>query len=271
MNWVKITLLQAINVSAFIIMVFVNILADILPFGGFTTREISDSIPNLLVPAGFTFSIWGVIYTFLFFFVFYQAWDFPRKDKNDFIHKKISLYFIISCIANSLWVLCWHYLQIYLSLGCILILLVSLIQIYRRLEIGKVVYPLKQKLALTIPFRIYLAWICIATISNFTAALNQFQWQGFGLSQYFWTVGLIVLSSILTAHIVFKNKDVVFGIVVIWGLFGIILKRFSSYSDYNEGLIIWTLISLLFIAYAISFEFTKKVKKVYYFVLEKYK
>jgi len=58
--------------AAYLVMVLVNALANILPLNGVTTGEVSDSYPNLFAPAGLTFAIWGVIYLALAGYVLYQ-------------------------------------------------------------------------------------------------------------------------------------------------------------------------------------------------------
>ena len=53
------------NLLAFIAVLAVNYLANTLPLNGKDTGELSDQYPNLIVPAGITFSIWSVIYAWL--------------------------------------------------------------------------------------------------------------------------------------------------------------------------------------------------------------
>ena len=57
--------LVILQITAFIIMIVVNALANILPINGLNTGEVSAFYPNYFVPAGFTFSIWGIIYLLL--------------------------------------------------------------------------------------------------------------------------------------------------------------------------------------------------------------
>jgi hypothetical protein len=45
---------------------------NLLPLNNFTTGQLSDKYPNLFVPAGITFSIWGIIYLLLPLFVFFS-------------------------------------------------------------------------------------------------------------------------------------------------------------------------------------------------------
>lgn len=77
--------LQGVNVAAFLLTVVVNALSNMLPLNGKTTAEISDSYPNLFTPAGYVFSIWGVIYVLLLIFAVYQA--VPRQREKNFLRQ----------------------------------------------------------------------------------------------------------------------------------------------------------------------------------------
>ena len=64
--------LSILNLFGFIGTVVVNTLAVTLPLNDKTTQQLSDQYPNLFVPAGLTFSIWGLIYILLAIFIVYQ-------------------------------------------------------------------------------------------------------------------------------------------------------------------------------------------------------
>lgn len=109
---------------SYLVMVAVNALANILPIGGMNTGAVSDSYPNLFAPAGITFSIWGFIYLLLALHTLYQ---FTNKDKK--VLNTVGLLFALSSVANSLWIFCWHYHKIGLSVVLMLCILVLLIRI----------------------------------------------------------------------------------------------------------------------------------------------
>ena len=130
--------LSILNIIGFIGVVIVNGLANALPINNKATGELSDQYPNLFVPAGLTFSIWGIIYILLAIFVVYQLVVTFRKDEsglNPF--KKIGYLFFISSILNMGWIFSWHYEIVPLSLLIMLLLLGSLLAIYLRLGVGK--------------------------------------------------------------------------------------------------------------------------------------
>ena len=169
--------LQVANILGYIGVVVVNILANALPLGGNTTGELSDAYPNLFVPAGYVFSIWGVIYLLLLAFTVYQA--FPSRRGEEFQHK-IGYFFVISCVLNISWIFLWHYEHVIPSVVLMFALLISLIMIYLRLDIGRGSPSKGERLWIHLPFSVYLGWITVAPIANVVAALVSINWNGFG-------------------------------------------------------------------------------------------
>jgi hypothetical protein len=66
--------LRWLNIIAYVLTVLVNGLAGSTTIlGGRNTAQVSDANPTLVTPAGYVFSIWGVIYILLGVFVVFQA------------------------------------------------------------------------------------------------------------------------------------------------------------------------------------------------------
>jgi len=212
--------LKLYNSIALIFMLTLNAMAIILPIGGRTTGELSDMYPNLFVPAGFTFSIWSVIYILLIVFVIYQ-W-IVSLDKSR-IHG-IGPWFLINGLANGCWILAWHYLQIELSLFIMLILLYSLLKIHQRLQINY--FTPKSTPWLVFPaFSIYLGWISVATIANFTTLLVSYDWSGGPFSQDTWAALMLSIAVVLGVILLYRHKDVFYAAVIAWASYGILSKR----------------------------------------------
>jgi hypothetical protein len=221
-------LLQAGNILAMIVTIIVNALAVILPLNGKTTQELSDALPNLFVPAGITFSIWGIIYILWIVFAIYQARDlFKKEEINQPFLQQITFLFVVSSIANSAWIFLWHYEYVGLSLLMLIILLFSLLAIYIRLNIGKSNVTMAEQLCVHVPFSVYLGWITVATIANVTAFLVSVKWDGFGISELNWTIIIIAVGTLFTILMLALRKDIVFSLVVLWAFFGIWMKRMT--------------------------------------------
>ncbi len=219
--------LSFLNLVGFLGVIVVNALANILPINNKTTGELSDLYPNLFVPAGLTFSIWGIIYILLGVFIIYQIVISIKGVNGQFI-EKIGIFFFASSLFNIGWIFAWHYEAVFLSLAIMLLLAASLIIIYLRLNIGKSDAANIKKFLVHIPFSVYLGWITIATIANVTAVLVDIGWNGFGLSQQFWTVLVITVGIIIAFAALLVRKDIYYCLVVDWALLGILLKRLSA-------------------------------------------
>jgi hypothetical protein len=214
--------LQAANVLGYVGVVAVNVLANALPLGGNTTAELSDAYPNLFVPAGYVFSIWGVIYLLLLAFTVYQA---SSSRRGEGFLRKIGYLFALSCALNMSWIFLWHYEHVIPSLLPMFALLASLILIYLRLDVGRGSPSRGERLWVHLPFSVYLGWITVAPIANVVAALVSINWDGFGIGEVAWTVIMIAVAVALTVVNTFTRGDVGYALVIVWALGGIAVKQ----------------------------------------------
>src|SRR5512138_3929929 len=130
----KDTLRQYANLLSVLLALTVNILASALPLNGQNTGEISDRFKVYFVPAGYVFSIWGLIYIGLIAYAVYQA--LPSQRENPRL-RATGWWIALGGLANSAWIFLWHYNQFPLTLVAMLTLLVTLIVTYLRLGIGR--------------------------------------------------------------------------------------------------------------------------------------
>lgn len=218
--------LVVINAVGLFGVIVINALANILPLNGITTGELSDMYPNLFVPAGVTFSIWGLIYLLLILFIVNQVIAVKKATAQEISSiEQIGPWFFISCASNILWIFAWHFQLVLFSLVCTLLIGLSLIMIYLKLDIGKTRASQRTNLAVYLPISIYLGWISVATIANITAVLVNYNWNGFMLSESFWTVVVIAAGILVGLGMLFMRRDIFHPLVVVWAYIGIIIKR----------------------------------------------
>lgn len=251
--------LQILNLIGLLLVLLLNTLANALPLNGYNTGELSDRYPNFFVPAGFTFSIWGIIYLLLIVFIVYQLRSWWKKQEVDMSFvQKIGPWFFISCLANASWILAWHYLQITLSLLIMLIILGSLIIIYLRLGIGESSpNPPANKWAVRLPFSIYLGWITVATIANVTTILVDNGWEGGPLSPINWAATMIVIAGLIGILILIKRADVGFVLVLIWAFYGIYAKQSGNTTAEVGNILLAAKVVMALLAVAAASKFKK--------------
>lgn len=211
-----------LNVLIVVMTITVNILANALPINGQNTGEISDRFQVFFVPAGYVFAIWGLIYIGLISYAIYQALpsqrDNPRLGKAD-------PFFFLSGVANSAWIFAWHYNNFPLSLAIMLVLLLSLITIYQRLEVNRVKVSTAERWMVQIPMSVYLGWISVATIANVTDVLYDVGWSGWGITPQAWAVIMLVIATVLGALMAISRRDIAYLLVFVWSFIGIALKQ----------------------------------------------
>jgi len=214
---------QAVNIVAFVVTITVNVLAGSTTLlNGVTSGEVSDMYPTLITPAGFTFSIWGIIYVFLLVFIVYQA--LPKNRDKPFLGQ-IGLLFALSGAFNVSWLFLWHYRMVTYSLVLMFALLATLILIYLRLGIGKTAVSLKEIVFVHMPFSVYLGWISIATLANVSVAFVAAGWGGGGIEPSTWAVVIICVALLLSLAMLATRRDIAYCFVVVWALVGILEKQ----------------------------------------------
>ena len=208
----------------FVGVIAVNALANILPINGYNTGQISAFYPNAFVPAGFTFSIWGVIYLLLLSYTIgYTYYSLKRQayPKAYRFIEHVNTYFLLTCVFNMAWIVAWHYLQIELSVLIMLLFLSTLIQLFLKTKTMAHDLNLTQRFILQTPFIVYLGWISVATIANITALLVAYKWTALRIAPIYWSAAMILIAIVLALLMVKKFQVVSFTLVVAWALWGI--------------------------------------------------
>lgn len=215
--------LRYANIIFYVLTIIVNgIAGSTTLIGGQNTAAVSNKYPTLITPAPYVFAIWGIIYVLLGAFVVYQA--LPKQRNSGFI-EKIGWLFVVSSILNMAWIVIWQLEYLPVSVVLIIAYLISLIGIYLRLNIGKGKTPLKEKLAVHVPFSVYLGWLSIATIANITLVLVASGWDGLGIAAETWAILIVAVALVLTMLMLGIRKDLAYALVVIWALVGISVNQ----------------------------------------------
>jgi len=226
--------LAVLNFFALLLQVSVSYLTQFKLINTQTVGEVSDKYPSLFTPAGVTFSIWAIIYAGLAMFCIYhifKAWTKKHLDPTNQDTENIGAWFIISNLAAAGWLLSWIYEDLALSLILMAVQLGSLIAIHLRMHMYDPSRTLASRIMTMFPLSIYFAWITVASIANTSVYLVSTGWDGGQLSTIDWTRIVIGLTVLITVLVVTTGRNVMYGLVVVWALYGIIQKRNLVDSD----------------------------------------
>jgi translocator protein len=213
---------QVLVVISIVATIVVNTLANALPLNGLNTGEISDRFDVYFTPAGYVFSIWGLIYIGLIAFAIYQA--LPSQAANPRL-RKIGWWVVLGGLANSAWIFLWHYEQFVPTIFAMLALLATLIVTYLRLGIGRTKGSRAETWAVRVPFSIYLGWITVATVANATSLLDYLKWDAFGISEFTWMWIILAAVLLISLLVSFTRRDVAYTLVILWAVAGIATKH----------------------------------------------
>ncbi len=204
---------QLFVVIATAAVIFINYLASTGYIGGITPDFISNKYPTIITPAGYAFSIWAFIYTGIIIFGVFQA--MPMQLEN---FRKIRTPYLVSCLANCVWIYLWHHELIIASVFAMLVLLASMIAINVNLSA-------KDSLIARIPFGVYFGWVSVATIVNITICLSYLGFETSGYNSILLTCGLIVIATILGIVLRFKLPSAAFAFTIAWAILAIAIKN----------------------------------------------
>jgi len=240
-----------INTLAYVAMVAINILANLLPLGIGNTQYISGLYPSLFTPSAYAFAIWIVIYILMGAFIVYQ-WGIIDADRvTNKVIVKIGPFFVISCLCNIAWIFTWHYNIIGASVLFMMGLLLSLITVKSRLNEIKSKGLILQ--GIDMGFSVYLGWIIAATIANISVFLVSIGWDGFGISEVTWTGVVLIAGAIIGALPQIIDNNTFATVEVIWAYVGIMVKHVSTQGYYGEypPIVICTTLGITFMIIAI--------------------
>ncbi|MBD2355304.1 tryptophan-rich sensory protein [Tolypothrix sp. FACHB-123] len=218
---------QLATLAAIISAFVINVISNIFPLNGLSIGQISNTLFKnvLIIPANYAFAIWGLIYLGLFALGIYQ---FLPSQKEDADLRNTGYLLVIASIAQSIWVYLFLSRLFVLSVFAMLLILIPLIAIYLRLDIGNQHVSRQKKWYLYAPISIYLSWISVATIVNVACALYSQGWNGWGLSGEIWTVIMLAIASGIAAMIVIQRRDIAYTGVALWAILAIAIKHWNN-------------------------------------------
>ena len=193
--------------------IFLNYYASTHPFGGQTMGAVSAKYSTLLTPAGAAFSIWGLIFLSL---AIYAVWQLLPGQRNISLPDALAKPLTLASIATGSWVVLFAYELILPSVGVMLLILACLVVTYGRAR--RRVFAEAAPALAGVPFSLYLGWISVASVLNFTIGLRELGWQpAEGLSVTL-TLGLMLVVVGLALLMSRVFRDLVFPLVVAWAL-----------------------------------------------------
>lgn len=218
---------QVTMFTAIIGSIVVNAISNFFPPDGVNMATLCDRLFTSvqILPANYAFAIWAPIYLGLIAFGIYQVQ--PAQRHNPSLRRGGYL-LVFACIAQCAWIYLFlaHFFP--LSVVAMLGILIPLIMLYQRLEIGQHHVSLTEQWFIQIPISIYLGWITVATVVNISIALYSTNWDAFGIAPTIWAIMAIVVSGAITTLVTIEHRNTAYLLVIIWALIAIGIRQIDT-------------------------------------------
>ena len=241
--------LSVLNLLSVILMIIVSYYSQAIRLNNNTIGGVSEYYENLFTPAGYAFSIWGLIYVALLIYCYFQLNRVFVSEKSvEFIHQT-GPWFILANIANAAWVVAWLYENTLLSVILMFIILACLIKIILNTNMERWDAPPKIIAFTWWPICFYAGWITVATIANVAAHLTNIGWRRWALSEQQWTIIMLVVTVIINFLIVYRRNMREFALVGIWALVAIYVRQINENSGVAYTALAGGIILLGYVSY----------------------
>ena len=236
------------NTLVILAVIFFNYWSNTAGINGNTVGGLSAEYYNLFTPAGYAFSIWGIIFIGLIVLGINQirlAFSSSQKDESIL---QIGPWLIIANLGNAAWLWFWLNEQTGISVLVMLVILFSLVQIILRLNMERWDAPLKVIATVWWPICAYSGWIAVATIANISAYLAKTEWEVLFSAQQ-WTVIMISVAGLLNLFMIYNRNMREFALVGIWAITAIAVRHWNELPLLQWTSVFWA--AMLFIAVAL--------------------
>jgi hypothetical protein len=212
----------------------------IQPFNGQSMGYVSGKYPSLLTPAGYAFSIWGLIFLTL---AIYAVWQLLPAQRTNPLPDAVAKPLTLVNVATAAWVVLFAYEHIAWCAVLMLIILAGLILTY-----GRAQYMVSGGGApkwASLPFALYLGWISVAAPVNVTIGLRALGWETPTNVTVVITLVLLVAITALSLWVSQTFADATVALVVAWALVAVWVARRGAYPELADAALVGAVVAFL--------------------------
>lgn len=221
---------NTLRIGANLVTSISQIIVPILPalgYGSFVGQQsAAQDIP--IVPAGYAFSIWSVIFLMSLIYAIYQA--LPAYQDNP-LFKRIGWYTAGAFFTNTIWMLVAQFSTINWPTAIIICIILGfalramfLLNTHDRKKEGRAY------LIVHIPVSMLAGWVSAATALNIASVLN--------IESITLGILIIIVTVLGASYIIIKTHgNLIYALAVIWALTGIIVRQLMETREFDILLI----------------------------------
>lgn len=206
-----------IVIAATLVTIIFNAMAGAGYINNVPTNEPSDIMPTVITPAGYAFSIWGLIYLGLIAFSIYQA--LPSKLSR---FTNIRSLYILSCLLNCAWLFGWH--RFMYGICAVIIILLCIVLMIIAAKFKDPVSRIDAVMTKGV-FGLYAGWVTAASLVGLVIYLRSVftdlqpsAWNIIG-------VAAIILAAIMAVIVRWKLLNYIYPLAIAWAVTAISVKQ----------------------------------------------
>jgi hypothetical protein len=207
--------LRVVTLVVIVANVAFSCAVDYMGLSGASVATVSARYHNAFTPAGYAYSIWGLIYAAFLVYAVVQL--LPRNRKRAALDAISSMLLVVNLLAMS-WVAVFRHEELVLSSFIVCCMLVAGIAMYARaFAFANDGAPRSWLL----PSSLFLAWISVATIASVAALLVSLGVHGDAAGEASWAMVMLACVSAIGCVMALKFGDFVFPLVIAWAALAI--------------------------------------------------
>ena len=217
------TFLQFLNLILAPSQIVVTVVA--FSFGtSFDQATASSSGEPPIIPAGYAFTVWSVIYAGSILYAIYQ---FPRRRLDDSLLGPIRPYTASAFAATTCWLVAARFNQTGITVVCIMWLLASLLPAFLSFMRKQNRLTWTERLVVTGPLSIYTGWVTVAVFANVSAWLYRYGLLNRVLTPALCAVVMVIVAGTLAAWLVKRSASIPFAFTVCWAPVAILVANLT--------------------------------------------
>ncbi|MBN8553683.1 MAG: hypothetical protein J0L52_12410 [Caulobacterales bacterium] len=206
-----------------ILILIVAFAAPLIGYGqmalgiGMTPSDFSAQGDDTLRVAGYAFSIWALIYGWLFAYAIYQA--LPATTENESL-RRVGWPSFYALAGIGLWVVAsaanWQWATVAIIMASLLVLLVPLVQNAKLFRSDSI-----RRRALTAwPLGLLAGWLTIASLVNLLTVMTSQDLIAPGTGPL-WALGAVALAALAALGVTARTRLWTYPVPIAWGLIGV--------------------------------------------------
>lgn len=202
--------------------------------------QISDRYPTWVVPAGYAFSIWGLIFGLS---IAYAIWQMLPAQRENPLLRRVGWLTAIAFAGSMAWEFAFPAGMYGLSVALIVTTLVFLAIAVGRMAGWRAPLTGAERWLVWITCGIYLGWITVATVANVAQALSAAGQVELGLGGETWGVVMLCAAAAIAFVVTLTTRNAGYAGAVIWALVAVYVARQAPPELTRSPTVAWTAVA----------------------------